>query len=120
MKLLLDKNLSPRIADGLREAGHAVDWVGEWPEDPGDETILAIAHRQNLVLVTWDKDFGRLVFQGRKPHAGIIRIAGHMTVAEQLERLCQTLATYPVHDIETSIITIDMERERVTKATAQQ
>jgi predicted nuclease of predicted toxin-antitoxin system len=30
----------------LETAGHDVIWSGDWPEDPGDEEILAQAHRE--------------------------------------------------------------------------
>ncbi|MFW6147662.1 MAG: DUF5615 family PIN-like protein [Thermodesulfobacteriota bacterium] len=34
-----------------------------WPEDPGDEEILARAHNKECILVTLDKDFGELAIR---------------------------------------------------------
>jgi hypothetical protein len=46
-----------------------VIWAGEWAEDPGDDEILARAHREGRVLVTLDKDFGELaVVHGQPRH----------------------------------------------------
>jgi len=58
MKLLLDACVWGGARQELEVAGHDVVWAGEWPTDPGDEEILALAHREGRVLVTLDKDFG--------------------------------------------------------------
>ena len=56
MKLLLDTGAGVRSGLGpgpcvwgkateeLSAAGHDVIWSGAWPQDPGDEEILALAH----------------------------------------------------------------------------
>jgi predicted nuclease of predicted toxin-antitoxin system len=41
MRLLLDTCLSGKAATALRDSGHDVVWVGDWPADPGDAAILA-------------------------------------------------------------------------------
>ena len=41
-----------------------------------DEDLLALAFREDRVLVTRDKDFGTLVVVRRLPHPCIIRFAG--------------------------------------------
>ncbi|MEX2215649.1 MAG: DUF5615 family PIN-like protein [Phycisphaeraceae bacterium] len=77
MRLLLDSCMSPAAAAELRAAGHDVDWAGDWANDPGDQVILALAHAEQRILITLDKDFGELaVFEGR-PHHGILRIVDY-------------------------------------------
>ena len=39
-----------------------------------DEAVLKIAHENNALLLTEDKDFGELVFRLRLPHSGILLI----------------------------------------------
>ena len=56
MKVLLDTCVSGALRWPLMEAGHEVIWTGEWDKDPGDDEILAFAHRESRVLVTLDKD----------------------------------------------------------------
>lgn len=51
-------------------------WSGDWPEDPGDEEILARAHREKRVLVALDKDFGALAILRGRPHCGTLRLVG--------------------------------------------
>jgi predicted nuclease of predicted toxin-antitoxin system len=70
MRLLLDTCVWGKVAGDLRDDGHEVDWVGDWPVDPGDEEILARAHSEGRILVTLDKDFGELIIVHRMPHSG--------------------------------------------------
>ena len=57
MKLLLDTCVWGGAVAPLKAAGHDVVWAGDWPTDPGDDEILALAHREGRILITLDKDF---------------------------------------------------------------
>lgn len=76
MKLLLDTCVWGGARRELETAGHDVVWTGDWASDPGDQEILAYAHRQDRILVTLDKDFGELAVVRRMPHSGIVRLVG--------------------------------------------
>ncbi len=76
MKLLLDACVWRRAADQLRTAGHDVVWAGDWPNDPGDDAVLAMANSEKRVCITIDKDFGELAVRRKAPHHGILRIVG--------------------------------------------
>jgi len=78
LKILADEGVDGPVVERLRREGHEVIYVAEL--DPGidDDTILELAHRDEALLVTADKDFGELIFrQGRAP-AGVLllRFAG--------------------------------------------
>jgi predicted nuclease of predicted toxin-antitoxin system len=81
MKLLLDTCVWAGAKGELAAAGHDVVWVGDWPQDPGDEELLSRAHADGRIVVTLDKDFGELAIVRGQPHAGIIRL-----VADARER----------------------------------
>ena len=74
MRLLLDSCVWGKASDELSAAGHDVIWSGSWPQDPGDEEILALAHRDGRVMVTLDKDFGELAIVRGSAHSGILRL----------------------------------------------
>ena len=57
MKLLLNTCISSAAAVSLKAAGHDVIWAGDWPADPGDDEIMALAHQEGRILITLDKDF---------------------------------------------------------------
>lgn len=51
-----------------------------------DEELLALAYREERILVTEDKDFGELVFVQRLPHPCIVRFV-EMRVGEKVEAM---------------------------------
>lgn len=72
MRLLLDANISVRIVAPLSAMGH--DVVSQLQENPNaaDEEILKRAHQEKRTVITYDKDFGELVFQHEVGHSGVI------------------------------------------------
>jgi predicted nuclease of predicted toxin-antitoxin system len=74
MKVLLDTCVWGGAVKVLETAGHEVVWGGDWSEDPGDEEIIAIAHKDGRILVTLDKDFGEIAIVKGRAHCGIIRL----------------------------------------------
>ncbi|MBW1691626.1 MAG: DUF5615 family PIN-like protein [Deltaproteobacteria bacterium] len=79
MKILLDACVWGGTRKYLESSGHDVVWAGDWPEDPGDEEILARAHNEGRILVTLDKDFGELAIIHEIAHSGIIRLVNSAT-----------------------------------------
>jgi predicted nuclease of predicted toxin-antitoxin system len=74
MKVLLDTCVWGGAVQVLKAAGHDVVWGGDWSEDPGDEEMLAKAHKEGRTLVTLDKDFGEIAIIKDSPHCGIVRL----------------------------------------------
>lgn len=74
MKVLLDACVSPGAVTELVGHGHDAVWVGAFPDDPGDDELLAFAKKKRRVLVTLARDFGDLAAVFGREHAGVIRI----------------------------------------------
>ncbi len=74
MKFLLDENAEYRLALYLKERGHDVKAIAyDFPHALIDEEVLAIAYREQRVLLTNDNsDFGELIFRYHLPHCGVI------------------------------------------------
>jgi predicted nuclease of predicted toxin-antitoxin system len=90
MKVLLDTCVWGGAKQVLHTAGHEVIWSGDWPQDPGDEEILAQAHREGRVLVTLDKDFGELEVVYNQSHSGILRLV-NLSARQQGQFACAFL-----------------------------
>ncbi len=72
MKLLADENLHPLVVARLREAGHDVEYVRETAPGAKDAEILARPDIGTCLLLTYDRDFGDLIFSRGLPAPGAI------------------------------------------------
>ena len=112
MKLLLDTCVWGGAKAEHQAAGHDVLWTGDLAPDPGDEDILAQAHREPRVLITLDKDFGELAIRRSLPQSGIVRLVN--LSARQQGAVCrQVLAQYGDELTRGAIITVEAGRVRI-------
>ena len=73
MRLLADENVPLPSIYALREGGMDVAAVTEDAAGASDPEVLALAERQGRVLLTFDRDFGELVFRrGATGEPGVI------------------------------------------------
>ncbi len=80
MKLMADESVEGPTVSALRAAGHVV---------------LAIALKEEALLLTADKDFGELVFRNHAEHCGVLLIR---SVEDDLdENAANTLAAIEQH-----------------------
>jgi predicted nuclease of predicted toxin-antitoxin system len=112
MRLLVDTCVWGGAVAVLRAAGHDVVWMGDQPMDPGDEVILAPAHREQRILITLDKDFGELAIVRGHPHGGIVRLVG--IAARQQAAVCDhALMAHGGELLAGAIITAEPGRLRI-------
>ena len=74
MKFLVDRCAGRRLSEWLRQQSHDVVESRERGADSGDRVLLAWAVAEGRVLITMDKDFGKLIFAEEQPHCGIVRL----------------------------------------------
>jgi predicted nuclease of predicted toxin-antitoxin system len=73
MRWLADENFPGDAVNLLRAHGHDVAWIRTDSPGLGDVQVLARAVREDRILVTFDKDFGQLVFQsGHDARCGVV------------------------------------------------
>jgi len=72
MRFIVDESAGVFVASYLRGEGHDVLAVAEIMSQAADEDVLSKAMGEGRILVTNDKDFGELVFRGRRKHSGIV------------------------------------------------
>lgn len=112
MKLLVDTCVSALAVDELRATGHDVVWTGEWPTDPGDESILRTALDDERIVVTLGKDFGELAIVRRISHRGIIRLVNQS--ARLQAALCEIALRQYASELKAgAIVTVEPHRVRV-------
>src|ERR1044071_4563221 len=65
--LLADENFSIASVARLRASGFDVGAVAEVARGAADVDILRMAREQNRVLITFDRDFGELIYRDLAP-----------------------------------------------------
>ena len=94
MRLLVDENLSTRVAARLGDAGHdAVHVTSFGLGSTDDAVILESAAEGGQVVLTADADFSTmLALQGRsEPSVLMLRSSDHLTPDEQTDLILRTL-----------------------------
>ena len=69
LKFLLDENIGHKVSLSLKDSGFD---VSEVPRGASDDKIVELARESNRILVTLDRDFGRLVYFELKAHVGVL------------------------------------------------
>jgi predicted nuclease of predicted toxin-antitoxin system len=117
MKFLLDVCASSRaLRTLLTDLGHEVLSALEVDPRAADEALLALALREERVLVTEDKDFGELVFVRRLPHPCIIRFVD-MRVEEKVAAMRELLERHADALRAGAVIVVTRGRVRIRLAT---
>lgn len=66
MRFLADANIEAGLVVWMRAEGLDVLWAAELPPSMIDQTLVSLAHQELRILVTYDRDFGELVFYRRQ------------------------------------------------------
>jgi len=112
MKLLLDTCVWGGTKTDLTAAGYDVIWCGDWEQDPGDEEIIALACREQRILITLDKDFGELAIVKGRLHSGIIRLVD-IRAREQGKYCLLVLERYRRELLDGAIVVLQANRIRI-------
>ena len=73
MRLLANENIPLASIRILENAGHDVASVSERCLGAADEIVVQVARSENRTIITFDRDYGELIFRRRLPApAGIV------------------------------------------------
>jgi predicted nuclease of predicted toxin-antitoxin system len=73
MRFLANENFPASAVTALRAKGHDVAWVRMIAPGSSDRGVLERAEREGRILLTFDRDFGELVFKlGLRPSTGVV------------------------------------------------
>jgi predicted nuclease of predicted toxin-antitoxin system len=115
MRLMIDENLSPRVARLLRQAGHDVVVVTEVGlGNTHDAEILDAAADDARAIVTADTDFGALLAARRTSSPPVVMpLADHLTPDEQARLVVAVLARVGDDLEQGTIASVTPERVRL-------
>lgn len=94
IKLLADENVPIEAVKALKRKGVDIVSVIDFSLGLNDREVLDLANREGRILVTFDKDFGELVFREKVKVKGLILLKFAPKSPQQIaERIWQLLTS---------------------------
>ena len=100
MRFLGDESVDDPIIDLLRKNGYEIDYIKEISPGIDEEALLELAHTNDSILITMDKDFGELVYRKKQAHRGIVLL--RLDGFTPKERAALVLVVFDKHLLELS------------------
>ncbi|MEY3123311.1 MAG: hypothetical protein RI993_2136 [Pseudomonadota bacterium] len=97
LKLLADENFPLPVVRGLIGAGYDVLSIAEISPGINDRAVLSLARESGRSLLTFDVDFGGLVFSHEvEPPAAILYFRSHPIILDEL----LTITLYALNEVQ--------------------
>lgn len=113
MRFLADENIPLPTIRLLREAGLDVESIAELSPGSPDTQVLAYARAQGQILITFDRDFGELVYhRGAPVPAGVIYLRMLQSDSALPARAVIKLADTPEIVLEGRFTVVDPDKVR--------
>jgi predicted nuclease of predicted toxin-antitoxin system len=113
--LLADENIPRTVVAGLRAAGFDVLTIAELAPGAIDHLVLAKARQRGRWLITFDADFGELIFrEGAPPPPGVLYLRTHPIIADRV--LAMALRALSA-GVDSGFVVVGDEGERVRSFT---
>lgn len=116
MKLLANENIPLASVKHLISIGIDVLWIGYDHSGISDKEVMEIAINQNRAIVTFDSDYGELIFKfGYRPLAGVIYLRFDEYSAIYPGQLIQKIIESDEFDFKLKLTVVDEGRIRQRK-----
>lgn len=118
MRFLVDNALSPRLAEGLRAAGHDALHVRELGlQSADDRALFELASREDRILLSEDTDFGTLLagWESAKPSVILFRHMPNRGATSLTSVLLANLGAVEADLIAGAMVVFEASRIRVRR-----
>ena len=115
IRLLADENVPRASITQLRNAGHNVRSIAEDMPGIADRTVLEMARSENRFLLTFDRDFGELLYRhGEASPTAVIYFRFVPTDPTEPARILSALLNQSEISLESrfTVVTRDQVRQR--------
>ena len=112
IKFLADENIPLKVVSNLVKSKIDIIAVAEKSARIKDEEILSLAQKEGRVIVTFDKDFGELVFRRKKETNGVILLQVHPQTQEKTEMILKKVCCLNI-DFSSSFCIVKESRIKV-------
>lgn len=115
MRFLADESCDFAVVRALRAKGHDVLAVSEICRGAEDHYVIALARREERILLTEDKDFGRLVYLAGVPKVGVILLRFPATARRALCNAVVRLVHQWKEKLKGSFVVVQPGRVRIRR-----
>ncbi|MCE7743665.1 MAG: hypothetical protein GPJ52_00870 [Candidatus Heimdallarchaeota archaeon] len=91
IKYLADENIPLMVIKELSELGFSIESIPTGKRGMSDKEVMKYAFEKGLVIITFDKDFGQLVFKEKVKSKGIILLRFHPTSPEKIKSIIKKI-----------------------------
>ncbi|MDP3728329.1 MAG: DUF5615 family PIN-like protein [bacterium] len=112
IKFLADENIPLKVISNLLRDRIDIIAVAEKSARIKDEEILELAKKEGRVIITFDKDFGELVFRKKRETNGVILLQLHPQTQEKTEMILKKVCSLNI-DFSSSFCIVKESRIKV-------
>ncbi len=114
MKFLADENIPIKVCNRLRQEEN-VDIISilEIAKGAKDEEVISLAKSDNRIILTFDKDFGKLVFKKRTKVRGVIILRFTPKSLDFIFQKIRALLLSPEITLEDNFVIVEEDRIRL-------
>jgi predicted nuclease of predicted toxin-antitoxin system len=116
MRFLADESCDFGIVHALRAGGHDVIGVSEISPRAQDSEVIRLAVREKRILLTEDKDFGRLVYSHGQKTLGVIFLRFPTSVRKEIAKDVVKLVRQQGEKLAGCFITVEPGQIRISHA----
>jgi predicted nuclease of predicted toxin-antitoxin system len=116
MRFLADESCDFAVVRALRTAGYDVLTISENTPRAEDSEVIEIALRDKRILLTEDKDFGRLVYSHGQETPGVIFLRFPTFARKQISKDVPNLVKQQGEKLAGSFLTVQPGRIRISHA----
>jgi predicted nuclease of predicted toxin-antitoxin system len=113
MKFLIDENIGVSLINYLRNNGHDVKSASEFYPSRDDTSLINIAHQENRIIVTNDKDFGYLTFKAKLPPPSVILFRFKQEIPAEKINAISAILNFPQDKILNHFIVVSENKIRI-------
>jgi predicted nuclease of predicted toxin-antitoxin system len=115
MRFLADESCDFAVIHALRAAGFDVLCISESTPRAEDPEVIELALREERILLTEDKDFGRLVYSHGQETPGVIFLRFPISVRRRISRDVVNLVKQQGEKLAGSFVTVQPGRIRISR-----
>jgi predicted nuclease of predicted toxin-antitoxin system len=116
MRFLADESCDFAVVHALRANGHDVLAVSEVTPRAEDFEVIRLAVREKRILLTEDKDFGRLVYSHGQKTLGVIFLRFPTSARKQISKDIMKLVKQQGEKLVGGFVTVQPGRIRISHA----